>query len=129
MSEQSAVREGAGNTAIPVGLDVFTPLAEAWTLSTDDQMRLLGSPPRSTYFKWKKDGGALPRDTVERISNLLAIWKALEILFADPARSQGWVKRPNEYFGGSSALDVMLENGNFTDIVRVRQYLDAQRGG
>jgi hypothetical protein len=50
-------------------------------------------------------------------------------LFADPARSQGWVKRPNEYFGGSSALDVMLENGNFTDIVRVRQYLDAQRGG
>jgi len=129
MNEPSVAREGGGISGIPVGLDVFTPLAEAWSLSTDDQMRLLGSPPRSTYFKWKKDGGALPRDTVERISNLLAIWKALEILFADPVRSQEWVKRPNSYFGGASALDVMLENGNFTDIVRVRQYLDAQRGG
>jgi uncharacterized protein (DUF2384 family) len=129
MNEPSVAREGGGISGIQVGLDVFTPLAEAWSLSTDDQMRLLGSPPRSTYFKWKKDGSSLPRDTAERISNLLAIWKALEIVFADPARSQDWVKRPNAYFGGASALDVMLENGNFTDIVRVRQYLDAQRGG
>lgn len=129
MISPSVAHEGGGRTAIPVGLDVFMPLAEAWNLSTDDQMRLLGSPPRSTFFKWKKDGGTLPRDTVDRISNLLTIWKSLEILFTDPARSQEWIKRPNEFFGGASALDVMLEDGNFFDIARVRQYLDAQRGG
>jgi len=129
MIASSAAPEGGGRTAIPVGLDVFVPVAEAWNLSTDEQMRLLGSPPRSTFFKWKKDGGALPRDTVDRISNLLAIWKSLEILFTDPARSEEWVKRPNEFFGGASALDIMLEDGNFFDIARVRQYLDAQRGG
>lgn len=129
MAAPSVAPEGGGRTAIHVGLDVFTPMAEAWDLSTDEQMRLLGSPPRSTFFKWKKDGGALPRDTAERISNLLAIWKSLEILFTDPARSVQWIRRANDFFGGASALDVMLENGNFFDIVRVRQYLDAQRGG
>ena len=121
--------EGGGRPSIPVELDVFTPLAEAWALSTDEQMRLLGSPPRSTFFKWKKDGGALPRDTAERVSNLLAIWKSLEIIFTEPARSDAWLRRPNEFFGGVSALDTMLHDGNFSDIVRVRQYLDAQRGG
>jgi hypothetical protein len=103
-------------------------MADAWGLSTEDQMRLLGSPARSTFFKWKKEGGALPRDTVERISHLLAIWKSLEIVFTDPQRSDVWLRRPNEFFEGASALEVMLE-GNFYDVVRVRQYLDAQRGG
>lgn len=125
----SAAPVGGGKAAPHVGLDVFTPLADAWGLTTDEQMRLLGSPPRSTFFKWKKDGSALPRDTVDRISNLLAIWKSLEILFADPTRSLEWVRRPNDFFGGQSALEVMLADGNFFDIARVRQYLDAQRGG
>lgn len=129
MAVASAAPERGERSAIPVGLDVFTPLAEAWDLSTDQQIRLLGSPPRSTFFKWKKVGGALPRDTAERISNLLAIWKSLEILLTEPVRSEAWIKRPNEFFGGASALEVMLEKGNFSDIVRVRQYLDAQRGG
>lgn len=129
MKTQSVAHESGGAEAIPVSLDVFMPLAEAWGLSTDEQMRLLGSPPRSTFFKWKKDGGSLPRDTVERISHLLAIWKALEIIFAERDRSVEWIKRPNEYFGKASALDVMLESGNFSDIVSVRRYLDAQRGG
>src|SRR3546814_15922626 len=58
MIASSAAPEGGGRTAIPVGLDVFVPVAEAWNLSTDEQMRLLGSPPSSTFFNWKKDGGA-----------------------------------------------------------------------
>lgn len=128
MTELSIAREGKGRPAIQVGMDAFTPVAEAWGLSTEDQIRLLGSPARSTFFKWKKEGGALPRDTAERISHLIAIWKSLQILFTDTQRSDGWLKRDNEFFNGSSALDVMLE-GNFYDIVRVRQYLDAQRGG
>lgn len=128
MTVLSAARGGEGRPEIQIGLDAFTPLAEAWDLSTEDQMRLLGSPARSTFFKWKKDGGTLPRDTVERISHLISIWKSLQILFTDPQRSDEWIKRPNQFFDGASALDVMLE-GNFYDLVRVRQYLDAQRGG
>ena len=57
----------------------------------------------------------------------MGIHKALRLLFKEPARGYGWVKRPNEAFGGTTALDVML-NGQITDIMRVRRYLDAMRG-
>jgi len=39
-----------------------------------------------------------------------------------------WIKAPNDAFGGRSALDVML-GGEMTDLMRVRRYLDAERGG
>lgn len=94
-------------------------------------MTLLGVSARSTYFKWKKDPNVtLPRDTLERISYVLGIYKALQILLPDPHAADGWVKRPNSasIFGGRSALDRML-SGQVADLFVTRQYLDAQRGG
>jgi uncharacterized protein (DUF2384 family) len=76
----------------------------------------------------KKEGGNLPRDTGERLSHLLAIWKALRILFTDDRRGEEWISRSNDYFDGRSALEIMLRGG-MADILAVRQYLDAQRGG
>jgi len=67
-------------------------------------------------------------DTTERISHLGAIFKDLAILLETPEAADRWLKAPNRYFDGHSALDVMLE-GRLADIIRVRQYLDAQRGG
>lgn len=119
---------GAGQTRIPVELQAFFRMAERWSLSTDQQITLLGSPPRSTFFKWKKEGGAVPPDTVERLSHLLSIWKALQILFTSDQASDAWIRTPNDFFNGDSALDVML-GGKVIDIYTVRRYLDAQRGG
>ena len=119
---------GAGKSRIPASLEGFFGIAERWQLTTDEQLKLLGSPGRSTYFKWKKEGGTLPRDTVERISHLLAIFKALEILLPDTKAADSWVRKSNKYFHDRSALDVML-NGQFVDIFGVRQYVDSQRGG
>ena len=120
---------GAGQTRIPVELQAFFRMAERWDLSTDQQITLLGSPPRSTFFKWKKEGGAVvPPDTVERLSHLLSIWKALQILFTSDQASDAWMHSPNDFFNGDSALDVML-GGKVIDIYAVRRYLDAQRGG
>ena len=121
-------RAGDGRSAIPAVMEAFQGLAELWQLSTEDQLQLLGSPGRSTFFKWKKEGGSIPRDTVERVSHLLAIHKALEILLPDTRAADGWVRRPNQAFKGQSALDVM-RGGQVMDIYRVRQYVDAQRGG
>lgn len=121
-------REGTGSVPIPAELEAFFAIAERWRLSTDDQIRLLGSPGRSTFFKWKKEGGTVPADTLERISHLLSIWKALRILFTVDERGDQWMRRSNEFFDGSTALDILL-NGGVADIYRVRQYLDAQRGG
>lgn len=114
--------------AHPTPLDFFFKLSEIWGLSTDQQIKLLGSPARSTYFRWRKDGGDVSADTLERISHLGSVYKALSILLDSPEAAVRWIRRPNRYFEGTSALDIML-NGNLSDIIRVRQYVDAQRGG
>ncbi|WP_334066698.1 MbcA/ParS/Xre antitoxin family protein [Burkholderia cepacia] len=114
------------------GLRAFFNIARDWELTIDEQIVLLGSPGRSTFFKWKAapESARLPRDTLERLSLLLGIYKALQILLPQPAAADAWVKRPNDAvpFGGKRALDRMLA-GNVGDLVAVRQYLDAMRGG
>ena len=112
-------------------LRTFLRIAKLWSLSVEEQMILLGLTARSTFFKWKKDPNpGLPKDTLERISYILGIYKALQILLPDEQAADGWVRRPNAAlpFGGRSALDRML-SGQVADLFVVRQYLDAQRGG
>lgn len=112
------------------GLRAFARIAAHWALTVDEQRRLLGEPPRSTFFAWRKapEQAALPRDTLERLSLLLGIWKSLQILLPDAAAADAWVRKPNAAFGGASALAVMLA-GNVGDLLRVRRWLDAARGG
>ena len=112
-------------------LRTFFRIAEEWKLSPQEQMTLLGVTASSTFFGWKKSQEvALPKDTLERISYILGIWKALQILLPSEASADAWVKKPNEapLFNGRSALDRML-SGQVADLFVVRQYLDAQRGG
>jgi hypothetical protein len=114
------------------GLRAFARIAEAWGLSVDEQIRLLGEPARSTFFAWRKhpDKASLPRDTLERLSNLLGIWKSLQILLPETAAADAWVRKPNAAapFGGRSALQHML-GGNVADLNLVRRHLDGVRGG
>lgn len=110
----------------------FGNIAQLWHLDIDEQLTLLGSPPRSTYYKWKKqpETAYLGRDTLERISYILGIYKALQILLPDEKAADSWIRKPNAapLFGGKSALERML-SGNVADLYVVRQYLDAVRGG
>ena len=114
------------------GLRAFARIAQAWALSVDEQLLLLGQPPRSSFFAWRKqpERASLSRDTLERLSNLLGIYKSLQILLPDPAAADAWVRQPNTAppFGGSSALARMLA-GNVSDLNQVRRYLDSVRGG
>jgi hypothetical protein len=111
-------------------LRTFFRIADAWGLSGEQARTLLGNPPRSTFYEWKKQGPAsLPRDTLERISYLFGIYKALQILLPDAHAADAWVRKPNQapLFGGRPALERML-SGNVADLYVVRQYLDAWRG-
>ncbi len=114
------------------GLRAFFNIARDWGLSTDEQMVLLGAPGRSTFFKWKSapEAADLKRDTLERVSYLLGIYKALQVLLPAPFAADAWIKKPNDapLFADQSALARML-GGNVADLVAVRQYLDARRGG
>ena len=115
----------------PAALKAFFKIAELWKLSVEDQMTLLGLTTRSTFFNWQKDPEvSVPKDTLERISYILGIYKALQILLPNDRAADGWVRRANTnpLFGGKSALDRLLD-AQVADIYTVRQYLDVQRGG
>ncbi|TGG84899.1 MAG: DUF2384 domain-containing protein [Aphanocapsa feldmannii 288cV] len=129
-------------------LRTFFRIAELWNLSVKEQKVLLGInhqdpedrilrllPMRtsdmlklSLFEIWKKDPNVvLPRDTLERISCIVGVCKALQILLPDKRAADEWVRRPNAapLFSGRSALDRML-SGQVADLLLVRQYLDAQ---
>lgn len=126
-----AAPEPGPSTVAPGALRTFFRIAEAWDLTQAEARTLLGSPPQSTYYKWKAGNvGSVPGDLLERLSYVLGIYKALQILLPVPEAADAWVKRPNSapLFNGRSALELML-SGRVADLFLVRQYLDAQRGG
>lgn len=112
-------------------LQAFFNLSIQWGLSAAQERVLLGQPPASTFFKWKSEKTArrLGHDTLERISYLLGIAKALPLLLPSQQAADEWINKPNDapLFNGQSALDRMLA-GHVTDIADVRRYLDAERG-
>jgi hypothetical protein len=127
-----AASEISSDQMAAAGLRAFVRIAQAWGLSVEEQLALLGQPPRSTFFAWRKhpEKAALSRDTLERLSNILGIYKSLQILLPDPTAADTWVRRPNAapLFGGGTALARMLA-GNVSDLNLVRRYLDSVRGG
>jgi hypothetical protein len=112
-----------------VAMQAFFRIMEAWQVPDQEAAILLGSPSRTTFYAWKKGECAkLRRDTLERVSYVLGIYKALQILFPTPERADAWIRASNAQFGGKSALDHALA-GNVNDLYQVRTYLDYVRGG
>lgn len=102
-------------------------LFRLWGLTDEQAATLLDLPLRS-FRRWKAgDSGRIGRDGKARLSNIIGIHKALRIIFREPQRGYAWIKAANSAFGGRSALDIML-GGELTDLMRVRRYLDSERG-
>ena len=116
---------------IAAGLRAFFNIIEKWSVTNSQAKALLGEPARSTFQKWKAGdtkGITVSRDLAARISYVLGIFKALEIIYQRPDYADRWVTAPNLAFGGQSALERMLA-GSITDLAAVRDYLDHVRGG
>lgn len=116
---------------IRAGLAAFFRIAEHWGVSNDQARVLLGSPAKSTFFKWKRGEAKVvsaTKDLATRLSYVLGIFKALELLYKHPEHADRWASQPNLVFGGQSAMERMLA-GDITDLARVRDYLDSARGG
>src|SRR5579862_6297905 len=113
-----------------VALKAFFGITHKWELSAEQERILLGVP-RATFYRWKHQlDGSLTSDTLERISYILGIYKALRILLPNENAANKWIHRPNTapLFCGRSALDKLVK-GRVVDLADVRRYLDAERGG
>jgi Protein of unknown function (DUF2384) len=124
----------------PVAIRAFFRLTSHWKLRDEDARGLIGGISNGSFYQLK--GGAtktsnaktldvktLDQDKLTRVSLLVGIFKALNILYGTKL-ADAWVQLPNTnpIFGGETPLSYMLKGG-VPSMLRVRQLLDARRGG
>ena len=114
----------------PSAIKGFLKIAVLWELRDEDARQLLGGMSNGAYYELKRTGSrSLAQDRLTRISLLTGIFKALNILYRKKLADR-WVHLPNAnpMFGGETALAYMIKGG-MPAMMRVRQLLDARRGG
>ncbi len=108
----------------------FFKLAQTWGLRDEAARQLLGGVSNGVFYQLKRGNRkTLDQDKLTRISLLLGIFKALNILYSRRL-ADAWVTRPNSnpMFAGEPPLACMVRGG-VPALMRVRQLLDARRGG
>ena len=112
-------------------LRTFFNICHDWDLNNTETQTILGVTADSTFYKWKKypDQANLSKDTLERISYVFGIYKALQILLPDRSIADQWIHFPNMHplFNGKKPIERML-SGQIADLYEVRRHLDSQRG-
>ena len=109
----------------------FFRLAERWRMRDDDAKQLLGGITNGPFYEMKKDPAhrVLDADTLLRISYLLGIFRALNVLHGK-ALADDWISLPNtnRIFGGGTPLGYMIRGG-LPAMSTVRRLLDARQAG
>lgn len=114
----------------PAAVEAFLRIAENWKLKNEAAMALLGGVSNGRYYQLKRSRkGVLTQDELTRVSFLVGIFKALNILFSRKLAAQ-WVSRPNSnpMFGNAPPVDVLIRGG-LPGMLGVRRLLDSRRGG
>jgi uncharacterized protein (DUF2384 family) len=114
----------------PAAVAAFFALIEKWGLRNEDAMALLGGTSNGRYFELKKKHKrALSQDELTRVSLLVGIFKALNILFNTRLANE-WPSRPNSnpMFNNARPLELLMRGG-VPGMISVRRLLDARRGG
>src|SRR5713101_4071112 len=114
----------------PSAAKAFLKIAELWELRDEDARQLLGGMSNGAFYELKRTSRqALDQDRLTRVSVLAGVFKALNILYSKKLADR-WIQLPNEnpMFGGDTPLRYMVRGG-LPAILRVRQLLDARRGG
>ena len=111
-------------------LRAFLNIMARWQIRDEDARRLLGGIAASTFYEYKRNPErVLDQDKLLRISYLIGIFKALNILHSESLADR-WARMPNQnrIFGGRTPLDYMIRGGA-PALQVVRRLLDARRGG
>jgi len=120
------VQERLSRSAVPA----LFKLAHAWQLRDESTRQLLGGVSNGVFYQLKRGHKkTLDQDKLTRISLLLGIFEVLNILYSRKL-ADAWVNLPNSnpMFEGEAPLRYLIRGG-VPALVRVRQLLDARRGG
>jgi Antitoxin Xre/MbcA/ParS C-terminal toxin-binding domain len=111
-------------------LKAFFNIMDRWQVRDEDARLLLGGVSNGPFYEMKKDPDkVLDADKLTRVSYLVGIFKALNILYSEKL-ADAWVQLPNtnRIFGGRTPLGFMARGG-IGAMEIVRRLLDARRGG
>jgi hypothetical protein len=115
----------------PNSLILFFNIMEKWGIKDEDARELLGGVTNGPFYEMKKatPGRVLDADRLYRISYLVGIFKALNILHSQKLADR-WVQLPNsnQMFKGKTPIEYMIRGG-LPAMQNVRRLLDARRGG
>ena len=114
----------------PAAIRTFFNIMERWHVRDEDARALLGGMSNGPFYELKKNPERiLDGDRLTRISYLIGIFKALNILYSE-ALADEWIRLPNSnrIFGGQTPL-AYLAKGGLPAMQTVRRLLDARRGG
>lgn len=114
----------------PAAIKGLLRIARRWKLRDEDTRDLLGGMSNGSFYAVKgRATKILDTDQLTRVSLLIGIYKALNILYSTKL-ADAWITLPNTnpMFAGDSPLNY-LKRGGIPAFVRVRQLLDARRGG
>jgi hypothetical protein len=113
-----------------VALKGFFRITDMWECNGDERSKLLGGPSRTTLYNYSKlNPVKLSNDTMERISYVLGIYKALQLLYPTHERANRRIrlKTSDVPFCGKSPMEFMTQ-GSMMHLMMTRQYFDAKRG-
>jgi hypothetical protein len=114
----------------PSAIKAFFNIMAKWKVRDEDARLLLGGVSNGPFYDMKKNPDRLlDSDKLLRISFLVGIFKALNILYSE-ALADAWVQRANtgRIFNGAAPLAYMIKGG-LPALQTVRRLLDARRGG
>ena len=114
----------------PAAIRTFFNIVDRWQVRDEDARALLGGVSNGPYYAMKRDPErTLDTDRLQRVSYLVGIFKALNILYSEKL-ADAWVQLPNtnRIFGSRTPLAYMIKGG-LPAMQVVRRLLDARRGG
>ena len=114
----------------PAATKGFLRIMDKWAVKDPDARQLLGGISTGSYYSLKKQPRrTLDQDALTRVSLLIGIFKALNILYSK-SLADAWITLPNKnpMFRGATPLAYMIQRGQ-PGMLNVRQLLDARRGG
>src|SRR5262245_6619808 len=114
----------------PSAIKAFFNIMQTWQVRDEDARALLGGTSNGQFYEMKKNAKRiLDADRLTRISYLIGIFKALNILYSE-SLANAWMQRPNtnRIFGGQTPLAYVIKGG-LPAMQTVRRLVDARRGG